>query len=60
MDNKENLGLNIGVDKNIDRSFSNTIRMSIKPSNICSMVTELDAEKEYLAKLKIQRQKVHE
>lgn len=43
MDNKENLGFTIGVDKNIDKSFSNTIRMSIKPSNICSMVTELDA-----------------
>lgn len=60
MEDKENLGFAVGLDKNIDKILTNSTKLQIKTGSINSLVNELDMEKEYLSKLKIQRQKVPE
>ena len=59
MEDKENIGFGIGIDKNMDKILTNSTKLQIKTGSITSLVNELDMEKEYLSKLKIQRQKVY-
>lgn len=58
MEDKENIGLGISIDKNMDKILTNSTKIQIKTGSINALVSELDMEKEYLSKLKIQRQKV--
>jgi hypothetical protein len=58
MEDKENIGLGISIDKNMDKILTNSTKLQIKTGSINALVSELDMEKEYLSKLKIQRQKV--
>lgn len=57
MENKENIGYPFSLDKNMDKTLTNSTKLQIKTSSITTLAGELDMEKEYLAKLKIQRQK---
>lgn len=60
MEDKENIGLGMCMDKNMDKMLTNSTKLQIKTGSINALVSELDMEKEYLSKLKIQRQKVYQ
>ena len=60
MENKENFGLGLSMDKSLDKVLGNSTKINMKASSISSLASELEIEKEYLAKLKVQRQKVND
>lgn len=58
MENKENFGYGYSINKSLDKTLGNSTKINIKGGSISSLASDLETEKEYLAKLKVQRQKV--
>lgn len=45
MDNKENIAFSLGIQKNVDKTLTNSNKINIRASNINGLVNDLDMEK---------------
>ncbi len=45
MDNKENIAFSLGIQKNMDKTLTNSNKINIRASNINGLVNDLDMEK---------------
>jgi hypothetical protein len=45
MDNKENINYTLGIDKNLDKTLTNSTKFNIRTNSLSGLANDLDMEK---------------